>query len=315
MKPVIRPFVYSPRRYDRLLNWIEINGQLQVSRSLKTVEVTNAHLIIHDPRDRLIYAPARQMNVAFAIAEFAQVMCGDASLSYITHFASKMKDFADPYIPNTIGGAYGPRIFGQVGAVIERLKADPGTRQAVISILASHDWDSPDHLIPCTVSLQFLLRQGALDLITTMRSNDVWWGTTYDVFLFTMIQEWIAAQLEVKLGEFFLNDGSLHFYYERDGEARKELICRSTNLRMRPLDKKLDPRELYDAILSARDLSSRSFWRQLRDYEGQSFYDLAIPARYWAARKEGDLLEMRTCYDTIRDRALREMLKLWPAPR
>ncbi len=315
MKAVIRPFVYSPRRYDRLVNWIETNGHFQTSRGMKTVEVTNAHLVVHDPRDRLIYAPARQMNVAFAIAEFAQVMCGGSDLDFISHFASKMKDFADPYDPDSIGGAYGPRAFGQVKEVIERLKADPGTRQAVISIFSSSDWRAPDHLVPCTISLQFLLRTGYLDLIVTMRSNDVWWGTTYDVFLFTMIQEWIAAQLEVKLGEFFLNDGSLHFYYERDGEARKELICRGTNLRMRPLDKTLSPQELYDAILSARDLSSRKFWQQLKDYEGQSFYDLAIPARYWAARKDGDLLEMRTCYDTIRDRALREMLKLWPAPR
>lgn len=313
MKPVIRPFVYSPRRYDRLIAWIEANGHYQTSRGMKTIEVTNAHLVVHDPTDRLIYAPARRMNVAFAIAEFAQVASGHSELDFITHFAGNMKDFADPYIPNTIGGAYGPRLRGQLQAIEDRLKDDPGSRQAVASIYSSADWDSPSHLIPCTISLQFLIRTGFLDLITTMRSNDVWWGTTYDVFLFTMIQEAMARRLGVKLGEFYLNDGSLHFYHERDGEARKELICRSTSLRMRPLDDSVEPFALYDAIWAARDLSSRKFWQQLKDYEGKSFYDLAIPARYWAARKENDLLEMRTCYDNIRDRALREMLKLWPS--
>ena len=48
--------------------------------------------------------------------------------------------------------------------------------------------------IPCTVSLQFLIRENKLHLFVNMRSNDVFLGLPHDIFCFTMIQEIIANQ-------------------------------------------------------------------------------------------------------------------------
>jgi len=100
--------------------------------------------------------------------------------------------------------------------VITLLQEKPNTRQAVITM-----WNGGDLLhaiigdhkdLPCTLSLQFLLRGRLLHCIATMRSNDVWLGLPYDVFAFTCLQRLIADALKVKTGMYVHQVGSLHVY-------------------------------------------------------------------------------------------------------
>ena len=42
---------------------------------------------------------------------------------------------------------------------------------------------------------KFLIRDNKLNMITTMRSNDIYLGFTYDVFIFTLMQEILANEL------------------------------------------------------------------------------------------------------------------------
>jgi thymidylate synthase len=87
---------------------------------------------------------------------------------------------------------------GQLAGAIALLKERPTTRRCVISL-----WRSSDlaHAIigdkanlPCYVSLQYTLRQGRLDALTHMRSNDAWLGSPYDVFAFCCLQQLIADE-------------------------------------------------------------------------------------------------------------------------
>jgi len=81
--------------------------------------------------------------------------------------------------------------------------------------------NEPD--IPCTVSWQFLIRNNALDMVCTMRSNDVWLGMPYDVFVNTTIQAFLAHKLDVQLGRYYHQVGSLHLY-DRNAKAAYEAI-------------------------------------------------------------------------------------------
>jgi hypothetical protein len=49
-------------------------------------------------------------------------------------------------------------------------------------------------------------------MIVNMRSNDVFLGVPYDVFSFTMLQEYIAMRTGFQLGSYFHNAGSFHLY-------------------------------------------------------------------------------------------------------
>jgi hypothetical protein len=66
--------------------------------------------------------------------------------------------------------------------------------------------------IPCTLSIQFFIRDGRLHCVTTMRSNDIWLGLPYDIFCFTCLQRLIAEALKVPTGFYIHQAGSLHLY-------------------------------------------------------------------------------------------------------
>ena len=97
--------------------------------------------------------------------------------------------------------------------VKQLLKNDPSTRQAVIHIKEARNLiDYPTKDLNCTIALQFILRNNKLDLIVTMRSNDVWLGLPYDLFNFTCMQILMAMELGVEIGTYYHNAASLHMY-------------------------------------------------------------------------------------------------------
>jgi thymidylate synthase len=317
-KGVCRMIVYSPRRYEKIIKYIMNEGATINPRGMTTKEVINASILVRDPLDRLIFSPARKMNVGFAIADWLQIMTGNNELDFLSHFAKNIEMFADPEDKNKVGGAYGPRIVqpegSQVQGVINRLQADPNSRQAVMTIYDGRvDLGGAAHVVPCTLSLQFLVRGKRLHSIVTMRSNDIVWGLTYDVFMFTMIQEYVARQLDLEPGDYYHNAGSLHLYVDRD----KELVKASSssprvNMKMAPMPKDIDISRIYGTFWDARDLTSREFWANRFQLKTRYEQDLASVARFWAARKAGEKYEAKASYDSVKDPALRKMLRFWP---
>lgn len=173
--------------------------------------------------------PARKTSMRYACGEALWYLAGTDNGQWMQFFSSMYRkfvvyDFSDPY--GRAEGAYGPRINDSLGDLIRTLQRNPESRQAVIPIYARPDLsrtenvDHPD--IPCTLSLQFLLRDHRLHMIVTMRSNDVWLGLPYDYFCFTLIQQLLARELSVAPGYVQWNAGSLHLY-ARNVEAARQL--------------------------------------------------------------------------------------------
>jgi hypothetical protein len=83
--------------------------------------------------------------------------------------------------------------------------------------------------VPCTLALQFFIREGKLHLHVNMRSSDIILGIAYDVPAFTTMQEVLANELGVELGEYVHTSNSLHCY-ERDFEMLDAIANSSDNL-------------------------------------------------------------------------------------
>ena len=109
---------------------------------------------------------------------------------------------------------YNERISWQIPKVVSELSLHPETRQAVINIFQS----SIDiHLlgkerVPCSLSYQFLKRNGALDIIYMMRSSDFSTHFQNDIWLATELRNYIAEMLKIPRGKFFMLVNSLHIY-------------------------------------------------------------------------------------------------------
>lgn len=182
-------------------------------------ELINANLVLTDPTRNTMCNCKRKMPIRYAVGELLWYNSRNNRYDAIESFSTFWKNISDDN--ETVNSNYGYCIrdkfgFDQWEHTKELLKSDPDSRQAVIHIKEARDLiNNPTKDLNCTIALQFLIRDGKLDLITTMRSNDLWLGLPYDVFNFTCMQIQMAMELNVKIGRYYHNAGSLHVY-ERD---------------------------------------------------------------------------------------------------
>lgn len=217
---------------DVNVQWVELleslltYGEDVSPRGIVTKEILGYQSVI-DMNKPMVVVPQRKMNYRFMCGEAFWILSGSNRVSEIAPFMKAISKFSDNGI--TFNGAYGPKVVDQLQYVIESFVVDGWkTRQAIINIWRENPRPSRD--IPCTLSLQFLIRDGALNCMATMRSSDAWLGWVYDTFNFSMISAWIVIQLRkneifrnLRLGNLYLTAGSQHLY-ERDIESAKEVI-------------------------------------------------------------------------------------------
>lgn len=108
----------------------------------------------------------------------------------------------------------------QMNYVIDCLKQDKGTRQAMLMVFQAH-LDSGKHggdtRIPCSVSYQFMIRNDRLYNLYYMRSNSFFEHAVIDIWLAAEIINWMVEQLkdtypELKPGSLIYMAGSLHAF-------------------------------------------------------------------------------------------------------
>ena len=90
--------------------------------------------------------------------------------------------------------------------------------------------------MPCTLGYRFLIRQGRLEMHTSMRSQDLWLGFPYDIFATTLLQELMAGWLGVEVGEYHHHVDSLHLYADHAPAAAECLHHKPTVTEMDPVD-------------------------------------------------------------------------------
>lgn len=185
------------------------------------LEITGVLLEISDPRARLSRTETRG-RIFSALGELCWYLAGSRDADFISYYILKYRELAEG---GEIFGGYGPRLLNwkgvnQISKVIEILTTKPDSRQAVIQLFDALDISEKHKDVPCTCTLQFMLRQGKLHLFANMRSNDVHWGFPHDVFCFTMLQEILARSVSAELGAYKHAVGSLHLYVKDTGPAK-----------------------------------------------------------------------------------------------
>jgi thymidylate synthase len=216
-------------------------------------ELVGVQLELETPRARLSRTETRGRPFS-ALGEFLWYLTEDNRLDFIQPYIPAYAEDSDDGL--TVHGGYGPRIFGlrghdQLENAIRQLNASSTSRRAVIQIFDAEDNAKRYKEVPCTTTLQFLLREGRLHLITTMRSNDAYLGLPHDVFCFTMLQEMVARILGVDLGGYRHFVGSMHLYDNNRAAARQYLAeGYQRQLEMPPMppgDPRPAIRHLFDA--------------------------------------------------------------------
>jgi len=212
-------------------------------RSWETREALGAFIVINNPYDRLVNNVHRKISLKYLIGEWLWDERGSNSLSEINYYAKFWNSISDD--KKTANSAYGHRILGINKFVIvnqwkwvkQQIIKDKETRRAVIFIGLPSDMKNKTKDFPCTISLQFLIRDNRLHLICNMRSNDLVLGFTYDVATVTLYQEKMLLELrkyypKLNMGKYFHVAGSLHIYKKHYEMIKQIINDQDNNLRI-----------------------------------------------------------------------------------
>jgi len=253
-------------------------------------EVTGILLELINPLARLSRTETRG-KLFSPLGELCWYLAQSKQLNFIEYYLKRYKESAEN---DEIPGAYGPRLFDwngidQIANVTARLRAKPNTRRAAVQLFDAADLDVEHKDVPCTCTLQFLLRDGKLNMIAFMRSNDAYLGLPHDIFCFTMLQEIVARDIPAQLGTYKHIVGSLHLY-DSDRENAQQFLnegFQPTTLFMPPMPEG-DPWPAINALLQAES--------QIRAGEQVARSQIAQPDPYWA-----DLVRLLLIFRADRD--------------
>lgn len=202
-------FLHMNRAYAYLAEKLLRDGE----KVGDTIELTNVSFGLIFSEHSI--ATIRDISYPYLFAEAIWYMTGREDVEFIGKFAKLWTQITDDGVTNN--SAYGAILFhrygfDQVAKVIELLQKDPTSRRAVINFNVPNERviETKDEV--CTVMLQFTVRNHMLDCTAVMRSNDIWYGTPYDVAFFTCLQQYIAHRLGVGLGYYTHFATSLHVY-------------------------------------------------------------------------------------------------------
>jgi len=183
-----------------------ISGGVKVSpRGNLTLEIPQKTISV-DMRFPVLVNSKRSLSYKFMAAEALWILTGDNRVESIAKYNSRIREFSDDGV--TFFGAYGPRIATQLDYVITKLRSDPDTRQAGLTIWRENPPATKD--VPCTVAIFFNIRQDQINCHVFMRSSDAWLGVPYDVFNFSMLSYAVCNYLNNAVGEAKYSPGMLH---------------------------------------------------------------------------------------------------------
>lgn len=217
-----------------------------------TKEILGVTLQLLNSHNNLFVNDIRKLSYRFAIAEWLWIMFGHDDVKTIAQYNSHIVAFSDD--GKTFNGSYGVPVKQQWPYILGVLKKDIDSRQAILQIYRTPAGVTKD--VPCTLSIQFLVRDKKLHTIATMRSSDVWLGLPYDVHCFTQMGNVLAGQLGVEQGWFIIHLGSSHMYDRNDEDISKILETNSRVLGIKsPALPGFPPDEL-EQILMKRVMNS-----------------------------------------------------------
>lgn len=220
-----------------------------------SLELTGHAFRVSDPRECLLLCPPRQPSLPFVVGQWLWAMSGTDSLDQIVYYNSSGKLFSDD--GQVLRAAVGRRMRGgvdQLDAAIQRLRADPTTRRAIIMLADPSDVGTNSRDQPCAMALHFLIRRGRLECFTSMRSQSALMVLPYDAALFMMLHTWVAAMLHLPVGPHTWSATSFHVYEDEIPLTTKVIESRVSPVSLPDL---VDPEgEVEDLLVVEQRLRS-----------------------------------------------------------
>lgn len=224
------------------------------NKSRNFIELQGYSFQLTNPRNRLIFSEHRRLSMGFNIANFLWFMSGSKDVESISFYNKFGKAFSNN--GKYYEAAFGDRIFGTHN-LIENAKrlliSDSTSRRVLIPLFFPDDLKILPNDTPCASSIQLMIRNNKLDFFLHMRSQSVIMVFPYDIFLFTMLHEYLSILLEKDLGIFNYYANSFHYYTEEE----PMLIDILSEKYLKPIPMKEMPSTSVDEIITLLDIENK----------------------------------------------------------
>lgn len=208
---------------------IDTFGDLSKPRDLEVKELLLADITI-DPKKPIANFESRKFNWKYFAGEMAWYLHRDTDISYINKFSNFWKGITNQGT-NQINSNYGALVINneQIGWVVDSLLADDNSRQAIMFFNQPKFQFKGNKDFVCTMYANFFIRDNKLNMKIQMRSNDVFYGLTFDAPFFSFLMQSVYLILKkddkyksLELGNYYHFADNLHFY-ERHFELAEKI--------------------------------------------------------------------------------------------
>jgi thymidylate synthase len=215
-------------KFKDLILDIEQNGSVTQPRDMKVKELT-VQTLEFDPTVPFANFNKRKFNWKYFAGELAWYLRKDRDVDYIGQFSGMWSTLTNPGT-NEINSNYGSLLFNdQLQWVLDSLKADKNTRQAIAFLNQPKFQFKGNKDFVCTMYLNFFIRDNKLNMKVQMRSNDIFYGLTFDAPFFAFVHQHMRLWLletypELELGTYFHCADNIHFY-ERHFDLANNILA------------------------------------------------------------------------------------------
>ena len=223
------------QRFQELIEQIEISAEMNGTVNPRDLLVKESLLtgFSIDPRYPCIDFEARKFNYKYFAAEVAWYLLKDNTTEFISKFSNFWNNITNP--DGTINSNYGKILLTQINNtitpiawVVNSLRKDKNSRQA-IAYIGSKDFQYEGNKdFVCTQYILFFIRNDELHMKVQMRSNDIFYGLSYDAPWFSLVHQNTFLELkelypELKIGKYFHFSDNSHFYQRHFSKAQEVL--------------------------------------------------------------------------------------------
>ena len=205
-------FLHANEAFNCILHELRVEGvDFGDTKALFNVGFT-----IEDPLDNHIKNRERKWSLEYAEAEWQWYLSGDPNIIKLGQLYGKIPPIWERMADSdgNVNSNYGYQWMrnNQIDYVVAKLKDNPDTRHAAISIYDAKEYNKYAKDTPCTYAIQFTIINNKLCMSVYMRSNDIWYGFCNDQYQFSSLQKMIADRLSMDVGWYYHHAHNMHLY-------------------------------------------------------------------------------------------------------
>ncbi len=201
-------FENATRAFEHYMRMIMTLGH----KFADTKTLFNVGFLIKNPTDNIITTDYRKFSTKYAEREWDWYMSGNRNAEKISLYAPIWANHMDE--DGNVNSNYGWqwKRENQLEYVVEQLRSNKETRQAVVSIYDAKEHSEYKYDTPCTLSIHFQVLHDKLNMTVNMRSNDLWYGFCNDQYQFSNLLQMVAEMVDLDVGTYYHFASNLHLY-------------------------------------------------------------------------------------------------------